>query len=296
MLSVLMPIFNKDVIELVNRLQKQCDNLDSSYEILCYDDCSQEKFKLKNRKLSNLLNVSYVERAENLGRSKIRNRLAKNARFDNLIFLDCDVKITQKDFVAAYLKALDNDPIVFGGVQYQSKKPTAKTKLLHWRYGVKKEIKPLKQRLKKPYELFTSANFAANRDAFLQIQFDENIKQYGHEDSLFARDAKAKNIRIGHIENPILHIGLKTNKRFMDDVDSGVKSLITIKNRIPSFDTKLSKTYELLQKYGLDKIFAWYYSTKEQSLREILIKEEVSLRKLDLYKLVFYHNLLNSQK
>lgn len=294
MFSVLIPIFNKDVNELVNRLQKQCEEITPSYEILCYDDCSEEKHRIKNRKLSNLLNVSYVERAENLGRSKIRNRLAKNARFEKLIFLDCDVKLTEKNFVANYLEALDQNPIIFGGVQYQKKKPTAKTKLLHWNYGVKKEIKPLKQRLKQPYKLFTSANFAALREVFLKIQFDENINLYGHEDSLFALSAEKQNITIGHIDNPILHIGLKTNLRFMEDVDNSVKSLIDIKKRIPQFNTKLSSTYDLLKRYNLQKIFAWYYTNKMDQLRTQLVKEEVSLRKLDLYKLILYQQLIES--
>ena len=231
MFSVLIPIFNKDVNELVRQLQKQCDKIGPSYEILCYDDCSLEKHKVKNRKLSNLLNVSYVERAENLGRSKIRNRLAKNARFEKLLFLDCDVKITQRNFISTYLTALDESPIIFGGVTYHKKKPTAKTKLLHWNYGVKKETKPLKQRLKKPYKMFTSANFAVLREIFLKIQFDESINLYGHEDSLFALAAQKQNIPIGHIENPILHLGLKTNLRFMEDVDNGVQSLIDIKKK-----------------------------------------------------------------
>lgn len=294
MFSVLIPIFNKDVNELVNRLQKQCEKITPSYEILCYDDCSEEKHRIKNRKLSHLLNVSYVERAENLGRSKIRNRLAKNARFEKLIFLDCDVKITEKNFVAAYLQALDASPIIFGGVNYQKKKPTAKTKLLHWNYGVQKEIKPLKKRLKYPYKLFTSANFAAIREVFLKIQFDENINLYGHEDSLFALSAKKQNIVIGHINNPILHVGLKTNLRFMEDVDNSVKSLIDIKRRVPQFNTKLSSTYELMYKYSLQKIFAWYYSSKLDDIRIQLVKEDVSLRKLDLYKLILYQQMIES--
>lgn len=294
MFSVLIPIFNKDINELVKQLQKQCEKIAPNYEILCYDDGSMEKHKAKNRKLSNLLNVSYVERTENIGRSKIRNRLAKNARFEKLLFLDCDVKVTQKKFIDDYLVALDQNPIIFGGVEYYKKKPSAKTKLLHWNYGTQKEIKPLKQRLKHPYKMFTSANFAALREVFLKIQFDEGINLYGHEDSLFARSAQKLKISIGHIDNPILHLGLKTNLRFMEDVDNSVKSLISIQKRIPEFQTKLSKSYNVLRKYGLQNLFAWFYSDKMGRLRDELIKEEVSLRKLDLYKLILYQKMIES--
>ena len=96
MISILIPIYNRKVTKLVETLFDQCVDLNIEFEILCYDDCSQEKYRSENRVLGQKMGVSYMDLSTNLGRSKIRNWLGKNARFEYLIFLDCDSLIERK--------------------------------------------------------------------------------------------------------------------------------------------------------------------------------------------------------
>lgn len=90
MLSILIPVYNYDVRSLVGDLAKQCLEASIPFEILCYDDHSQEEFDRINQKVIQLEGVTYFRLAKNVGRSMIRNHLAQVARYDHLLFLDCD--------------------------------------------------------------------------------------------------------------------------------------------------------------------------------------------------------------
>jgi len=94
MLSILIPIYNEDITKLVKDLAYQCNRQKIDFEIICFDDASKQRYKDKNEVLRSVFRVNYVELSENLGRAKIRNWLAKSARFEHLMFLDGDSKAT----------------------------------------------------------------------------------------------------------------------------------------------------------------------------------------------------------
>ncbi|MCC6723970.1 MAG: glycosyltransferase, partial [Saprospiraceae bacterium] len=103
MLSILIPIFNFDIRPLVKDLHEQCETLGIGYEIVCFDDGSTSEYKLLNKEIWKLPNVIYREMPQNLGRSAIRNALGKAARFDFLLFMDCDSKVVSSDFIKNYV-------------------------------------------------------------------------------------------------------------------------------------------------------------------------------------------------
>ncbi|HEX8350923.1 MAG TPA: glycosyltransferase, partial [Hymenobacter sp.] len=75
-LSILIPIYNRDVTELVQTLQQQATEWEGPVEIICLDDGSQEEFRALNQPLASLAGVHYEELSHNIGRAAIRNRLA----------------------------------------------------------------------------------------------------------------------------------------------------------------------------------------------------------------------------
>ena len=79
MLSVLIPVYNFDVVLFVKDLAKQCADCKIDFEVLCLDDYSSENYRIKNAVLKSIENVCYEELPNNIGRSKIRNRLAEKA-------------------------------------------------------------------------------------------------------------------------------------------------------------------------------------------------------------------------
>ena len=92
-----------------------------------------------NKELAFKIDINYTEIPENLGRSRIRNWLGKAAYFEYLLFLDGDSVIKSKDFIKKYIDHAIEDTVIYGGRNYQPNKPKSKKKILHWKYGSKKE-------------------------------------------------------------------------------------------------------------------------------------------------------------
>ena len=82
MLSILIPTYNYDCTQLVRDLQKQAEKALTKYEIIVMDDASAT-CKETNRDINSLPHCQYIELTENIGRSRIRNRLADMARYDS---------------------------------------------------------------------------------------------------------------------------------------------------------------------------------------------------------------------
>ena len=46
--SILVPVYNFDIVPLVNQIHKVASKIHSDFEILIIDDCSSKEFKKKN--------------------------------------------------------------------------------------------------------------------------------------------------------------------------------------------------------------------------------------------------------
>ena len=82
MLSILLPIYNFDVRPLVQELWEQGRSLSVPFEIVALDDGSAPEFRALHQHLGEKEEISYQELPENLGRSAIRNELARRAKFE----------------------------------------------------------------------------------------------------------------------------------------------------------------------------------------------------------------------
>ena len=116
------------------------------FEILCLDDASSDEYRQRNMQIQSLSNVVYEELADNLGRSRARNALADKAKYDTLLFLDCDMAVTSDVFVREYVHALNGTGVVVGGVAYDSARPDNPDHLLRWTYGHQRESQSSKKR------------------------------------------------------------------------------------------------------------------------------------------------------
>ena len=123
MISILVPIYNVDITELVTELSKQAKNLKERFEILSIDDCSTStSIKATNALLSSLELVNYSELKKNVGRGNIRMLLAKKAKYETLIFLDCDMKIVNPNYLEKFVQHIDKK-VVIGGITYSTPPP-----------------------------------------------------------------------------------------------------------------------------------------------------------------------------
>jgi len=288
MLSILIPVYNHSIKKLVTELHDQCVRAKISFEILVFDDYSKAKYKLENQEIDNLLGVNYIEMGSNLGRSKIRNRLAKTAFYDKLLFLDSDSKVSSRKFIKNYLPYFTDLGAVCGGRVYKNNKPKSKSKLLHWHYGIKRESISAKKRQKKPSAYFHTNNFLIERKVALENPFDESVEGYGYEDLLFAHRLMEKNVSIAHIDNPIVHGKLETNKEFLDKHTKAISNLARFYKEDKSFPAKLCQTYGKIDSYSLIPLLQKFLKKNAANYKTKLVNGDGSLHQFDRYRLSLF--------
>lgn len=296
MISVLIPTYNYNVLPLVDSLHRQAKKLAIPFEINVYDDCSPKPVAA-NEAINSLANASYTVLQKNIGRSAIRNLLAKNAKYDHLLFLDADTKVIRPDFIQKYIDSIGEDTeIIYGGILYQEN-PPPKEEILRWQYGRKREALPVAERRKQPHLRFLTLNFLIKKTVFSKVSFNEKIPNLRHEDTLFALDAKANTIRVDHIDNPVIHLGLESSEIFLRKSRESVESLHNFVSRglIKPDQTALSATGQTFLKYKLAGLASYLYGTFQKGMQKNLLSSRPSLFIFDLYRLGYYLSL-NAKK
>ena len=284
-----MPIYNRKVVKLVDDLITQCAKSKISFEIICLDDRSQESYRQTNRVINERLGVNYVELSDNLGRAKIRNRLAMLARYDWVLLLDADVKLKSKKFIRHYLDHISADvDAIVGGIVYTPRKPKPKDKHLHWTYGKKREARGARHRNKHPERYFMTANLCIKRDVLIKYPFDESLREYGYEDILMGTNLKDHNHNILHIDNPIVHRGIKKASDFLAGQKSAVSNLARLYFTGDIHSTRLISFYEKIKGLGLKDLITGLVASRKDQIEEELKTGKISLIKLDFLKLFYF--------
>ncbi len=288
MISVLIPAYNHPVAELVAALHQQCQQL-GTFEILVADDASEQPYEEDYRRVSQLAGVRVIRQARNLGRARIRNLLAQEAQYDLLLFIDGDAEMICGDFISRYLRAAEAAPVVCGGTAYQPQKPAYPQQRLRWKYGRMREMRSSTERNQRPYQSFSSFNFLISREIFQQIQFNETIHQYGHEDTLLGIELSLRCVPIVHIDAPLLQSRLDTNTAFVGKTEQAVQNLWMLFQRDDLRRELLSSSplisaFLCLKKLRLAGVFAVLFMLIQRVLRWLILRSS-SLRLLDVYKL-----------
>ena len=296
MLSILIPTYNYNVFPLVLELHNQCENCGIEFEIIVLDDASTDESTTSlNQKINELSFSNYLVNASNLGRSENRNALISKAKFDWILFLDCDTFPTNTFFIANYLEAIqESTQAVFGGLAYKNEKPT-KAEMLRWVYGQKREAQSLEKRKLNPYKSALVSNILLHRNNLNQQSFDKQIENYGFEDFVFINELKQKNIPITHIENPVYHLNLETSTVFLSKQRDAIVNLIFLldKKIILPDDTTLGKTYFRIKRFHLDKVMLFFFKISHSVLLKNLTSATPSLFAFDLYKLGYFCKIKN---
>ena len=163
MISILIPVYNFEVGKLVADLHQQAAACNIPFEIICLDDHSLTAIKYLNQKSASLKNVTYKYLDKNVGRAKIRNLLAQQAKYQYLLFIDCDTKVDSEKYIANYLEAINGNAVVCGGTTYEAQPPSDPKLYLRWYYGIKREQRSAKVRNIHPYDSFTCYNLLIPR-------------------------------------------------------------------------------------------------------------------------------------
>ena len=286
MLSILIPVYNFDVRSLVVRLQHQAENSMVAFEIICLDDNSDLHYFEINSEIDALSNVKFTRLSNNIGRAAIRNRLAAMAAYEYLLFMDCDSMPETDVFIFNYAAFLSANSVLYGGRTYNPEKPFKKDLFFHWYYGTNREVKTSEQRSVNPYSSFMTNNFLIPKNVMLEIGFDESLKQYGHEDTVFGLELKRRGVHIHHLNNPLRHVGLETASVFLRKSEQAIENLLMLmqKHELQA-EIKLLRYFVKTQKWGLHPfIYLWFYLFRT-FLKARLLGSNPNLRTFDLYKL-----------
>lgn len=299
MLSVNIPVYNIEVVELVNILHQQASALAIDFEIRVYDDGSDEIFKSLNRIIKNKPNVVYREMKTNLGRAAIRNRMGAESEYEWLLFIDADSKVISPDYLKDYLDNLSGNRVLCGGTAYAENKPADPEKLLRWTYGHNREAVSAKKRNHSKGFIITSNNFLISSSTFRQVHFRGELREYGHEDTLLGYDLYCAGVEIFHIDNPLEHTGLESAQSFLKKSCQALENLKKIGEELLEGDRTFYRQVNFLRKFKritflvpytfTGRLFRKYRAKMEDNLKG----KRPSLLCFDLYKLGYYASIKN---
>ena len=289
-LSILIPTYNYACVEFVNSLASQAAELAKrglAYEIIVADDGStRPDTQEANSSIARLAGCRYVVRSKNVGRAAVRNFLARQARYQWLLFLDCDMEVADERFLERYLCAELAD-VVDGGIAIASN-PAQQGRNLRYTYEqAEAPNHTAERRALRPYKSFRTTNFLVSRATVLAHPFDERFLHYGYEDVLFGKRLKEAGVRIVHTDNPTLLVDLEPNDVFLAKTEEALRTLHTFRRELRGYSTLLTFVEGIHLRPVVWAIQLWHrlFGSLE---RRRLCGQHPSLRLFKLYKLGYY--------
>lgn len=301
MLSILIPVYNRDCTRLVAALSAQaCALRDTSagrfrFEIIVADDASTSAAALRaNSRLGRIEGCRYVVHADNLGRARIRNWLAREARYDHLLFMDCDAEVCTPDFLSRYWDVRLQADVVCGSLRNLPACPPGCA--LRYRY----ELRAARRRTpdflnRSPYARFTAFNALFRRSVFARVCFDERCTEYGYEDALMGVMMQRLGISVVHVDIPLVHAGIDTSRAFLDKTEAALRVLSRLGEPMQT-EAAVSRLARRLARFGLRLPVALTFRAVRPLLRRQLLGSRPSLLLLDAYKLGYYCMLPSARR
>jgi len=283
----------------VNSLVQQLEKVSTNYEIICLDDASTQTFKT-HAQIEQMDGVSYLKLKENIGRSRIRNKLSSKAKYDWLLFLDADTLPVHANYIPNYIDTIKDSPkeqVFSGGLAYRLEDLTP-TSHLRFKYGQARESLSVEKRRKEPFMTLLMSNTLLKKDVFSKVQFNDKITLYGHEDAVFSYELFEASIKIKHIDNPVYHTGLESNEAFIKKTRTAVKNLwyLYLQGLMHPEVNRLLKFYTKAKQYFLVAFFSKLYLKFQDYFEQKLSKKNPSLALFDLYRFSYLCHLSKTEK
>jgi glycosyltransferase involved in cell wall biosynthesis len=293
-ISLLIPVFDYDIVALVHSMKSAVGKVPGFNEILIGDDGSSADYNEKYKAMEGD-GVRVIHSVKNIGRAAIRNKLALEAEGDYLIFVDADVMLpgTAEAYLLKWLPWIGKSRVICGGTLYRDSPPGDPDTLLRWKFGKIREQKKAAIRNKHPHAGFSTFNVLIDKSVFSKIRFNEELKQYGHEDTLMGYQLKKAGIEVIHIDNGLLHEGLESNKDFLTKTKLGIENLSKLYDKVTdkrafSETVRILKFYNKLRFLRLTRILAGIFIRYREWMEIKLDSSKISLTLFGFYKMCMF--------
>lgn len=293
-ISMLIPVYNYDIVALVHSMRSAIGKVPEFIEILIGDDGSSAEYREKYRSLEGN-GVRLVVSEKNIGRASIRNRLALEATGEYLLYIDADaiVPATAEVYMRKWVSMTGRAQVLSGGILYHDSPPGDPDKLLRWKYGRMREQKKAAERNKHSNAGFSTFNVLIEKSIFSRIRFNEELKQYGHEDTLMGYQLRKAGISIMHIDNGLIHDGLESNKEFLAKTKLGIENLSKLYDKVTdkksfSDTVRMLWLYDKLSSLRLTRILAGIFIKYRDRMEIRLDSSKISLNLFSFYKICMF--------
>jgi hypothetical protein len=292
MLSILITIYNYNLLPLVEEIHRECMEVGIVFEILTQDDASNSIHNIKNREINKLTNCSYCSMEENVGYRENKNILVSKSNYDNLLILDGDCKLPHANFIKNYKDEMGDYEVIYGGRIHAQNPPSAK-QLLRWKYGKFMEDQTVAQRKKNPYGATLFNNTLIKKEIFNLIKFDSSFKKYGNDDTLFSFELQKQNVQIKHIYNPVQHDDIDTNVIYLEKTKHSLENLKILyqKEFIAQDYSKMLRLTSKLHRFKLTYPLSMFYTIFGQLVENNLKGNNPSLFVFNVFRLSFFSKL-----
>lgn len=293
-ISLLIPVCDYDIVALVHSMKSCLGTIPEFIEILIGDDGSNSENRARYKSLESE-GVRLLISEQNIGRAAIRNKLALEAKGDFLLFIDADTMLpaTAEGYIQKWIPYMISSRVICGGILYHESPPGDPDKILRWKYGRKREQVKASERNKHSYASFTTFNFLIDRTIFSKLRFNEELKQYGHEDTLLSYQLSKAGIRIKHVDNGLIHEGLETNRDFLNKTKLGIENLSKLFDSVTdkkafSSSIPILRHYNILRIFRLTLILAGIYIRFRERMELKLDSSDPKLWIFSLYKISMF--------
>ena len=299
-LSILIPAYNHDCTRLVSELAMQLRMLKSTVkdmecEIVVIDDGSTDSgILLSNRRIGSMDFCRYIENGHNIGRAAIRNQLAAEARYEWLVFLDCDVVVLRPDFVQSYYGMRHIADVVVGALRFSDSSGRYADNL-RYRYESRYVRKHVQRRNRQTaYTAFRTTNFMIRRSVIISHPFDESFEGYGYEDTLFGKELKDVGVSLTHADIDVTIDEYDTNAAFVEKTEESLRTLSAHADQMEGF-SKLLAVWHTMTRWRFTCLSRPLLKPLLPVIRHQLVSNTPSLLLYDIYKLAFFISIHRGQ-
>lgn len=265
-LSILIPTYNDDCVQLVCALSEQVQAIEGlECEIVVSDDCSTDTSLMeRNRSLRSMPMVRYIEQPANLGRAAHRNLLARETRYDWLLYIDSHMSVRNENFILTYIEQVramaGTEGVCYGG--YEVVAPRDWRRSLRYKYE-RDYLKshPASVRSQHEYQEFHTCNFLVSRAVMLRHPFDERLHGYGYEDVLWGKVLADARVPVQHIDNMLTFDRFESNESYLCKTEEALHSLHAMSGQLSGYSRLLTLTERLRHWHLSGAVRLWHKLT-----------------------------------